>query len=167
MDTRVGGYFRLAVATTIPPVVILEVELAVDRREWRFENKKFYELNACLIYIDVVSTHNRIQSDHRLSDRVWSPIKGAGSNWLGIQYVKLHPSFLFRPNQNSIFFKVYFWYQSEPILSLMLISLLIQVVVVPWDYRIPKIRISTRQVDSLRDHRLVHNKTFFSTNGPP
>lgn len=104
MDTRVGGYFRLAVATTIPPVVILEVELAVDRREWRFENKKFYELNACLIYIDGVSTRNRIQSDHKLSDHVWSPIEGAGSKWLGIQYVKLHPSFLFRPNPNSIFF---------------------------------------------------------------
>lgn len=108
MDTRVGGYFRLAVATTIPPVVILEVELAVDRREWRFENKKFYELNACLIYIDGVSTRNRIQSDHKLSDRVWSPIEGAGSKWLGIQYVKLHPSFLFRPNPNSIFFKFTF-----------------------------------------------------------
>lgn len=52
-------------------------------------------------------------------------------------------------------------------LSLILIFVLTQVVVVPWDYRIPKIRISTRQVDSLRDHRLVHNKTFFSTNGPP
>ena len=25
----------------------------------------------------------------------------------------------------------------------------------PWDYRIPKIRIGTRQVDSLRDQRQV------------
>ncbi|KAL9987682.1 hypothetical protein ACROYT_G002028 [Oculina patagonica] len=30
-----------------------------------------------------------------------------------------------------------------------------KVIVVPWDYRIPKIRISTRQVDSLRDQRIV------------
>ncbi|KAK3732209.1 hypothetical protein QZH41_015302, partial [Actinostola sp. cb2023] len=29
------------------------------------------------------------------------------------------------------------------------------VLVVPWDYRIPKIRISTRQANTLRDHRIV------------
>jgi len=28
-----------------------------------------------------------------------------------------------------------------------------KVLVLPWDYRIPKIRISTRQVDALKDHR--------------
>ena len=100
VDTRVGGYVRLAVATTIPPVVILEVELAVDRREWRFENKKFYELNACLIYTDCVSTRNRIQSNHRLSDRVWSPIKGAGPKWLGIHIYKF--TFDTRVNQYSV-----------------------------------------------------------------
>lgn len=36
-----------------------------------------------------------------------------------------------------------------------------KVVVVPWDYRIPKIRISTRQVDSLRDHRIVVRIDFW------
>ena len=30
-----------------------------------------------------------------------------------------------------------------------------KVLVIPWDFRIPKIRISTRQVDKLRDHRIV------------
>ncbi|XP_021369057.1 DIS3-like exonuclease 1 isoform X3 [Mizuhopecten yessoensis] len=30
-----------------------------------------------------------------------------------------------------------------------------KVLVIPWDYRIPKIRISTRQVEALRDHRIV------------
>ncbi|XP_031571497.1 DIS3-like exonuclease 1 [Actinia tenebrosa] len=30
-----------------------------------------------------------------------------------------------------------------------------KVLVAPWDYRIPRIRISTRQIDSLRDHRIV------------
>ncbi|XP_045156829.2 DIS3-like exonuclease 1 [Mercenaria mercenaria] len=30
-----------------------------------------------------------------------------------------------------------------------------KLLVIPWDYRIPKIRISTRQVDALRDHRII------------
>lgn len=30
-----------------------------------------------------------------------------------------------------------------------------KVLVIPWDYRVPKIRISTRQVDALRDHRII------------
>ncbi|XP_069126738.1 DIS3-like exonuclease 1 [Argopecten irradians] len=30
-----------------------------------------------------------------------------------------------------------------------------KVLVIPWDYRIPKIRISTRQVETLKDHRIV------------
>ncbi|KAL4227599.1 DIS3 mitotic control [Mactra antiquata] len=30
-----------------------------------------------------------------------------------------------------------------------------KVLVIPWDYRIPKIRISTRQIDSLQDHRIL------------
>ncbi|KAJ7389201.1 DIS3 mitotic control [Desmophyllum pertusum] len=40
----------------------------------------------------------------------------------------------------------------------------IQVIVVPWDYRIPKIRISTRQVDSLRDHRIVVRIDFWEVD---
>ncbi|XP_067057370.1 DIS3-like exonuclease 1 [Acropora muricata] len=36
-----------------------------------------------------------------------------------------------------------------------------KVVVVPWDYRIPKIRISTRQVDSLREERIVVRIDFW------
>ncbi|XP_027053646.1 DIS3-like exonuclease 1 isoform X3 [Pocillopora damicornis] len=39
-----------------------------------------------------------------------------------------------------------------------------KVVVVPWDYRIPKIRISTRQVDSLRDHRIVVRIDLWEVN---
>lgn len=30
-----------------------------------------------------------------------------------------------------------------------------KVLVIPWDYRIPKIRISTRQVNTLKDQRIV------------
>ncbi|WAR00124.1 DI3L1-like protein [Mya arenaria] len=30
-----------------------------------------------------------------------------------------------------------------------------KLLVIPWDYRIPKIRISTRQVDALKDHRII------------
>lgn len=30
-----------------------------------------------------------------------------------------------------------------------------KVLVIPWDYRIPKIRISTRQVEQLKDHRII------------
>lgn len=30
-----------------------------------------------------------------------------------------------------------------------------KVLVIPWDYRIPKIRISTRQVEKLKDQRIV------------
>lgn len=39
-----------------------------------------------------------------------------------------------------------------------------KVIVVPWDYRIPKIRISTRQVDSLRDHRIVVRIDFWEVD---
>ncbi|CAH3019970.1 unnamed protein product [Porites evermanni] len=39
-----------------------------------------------------------------------------------------------------------------------------KVVVVPWDYRIPKIRISTRQVDSLRDQRIVVRVDFWEVD---
>ncbi|KAK2567887.1 DIS3-like exonuclease 1 [Acropora cervicornis] len=39
-----------------------------------------------------------------------------------------------------------------------------KVVVVPWDYRIPKIRISTRQVDSLREERIVVRIDFWEVD---
>ena len=52
------------------------------------------------------------------------------------------------------------WYQSEPILSLKGISVLTQVVVVPWDYLIPKIRICTRKLTACENRGLFITKRF-------
>lgn len=43
----------------------------------------------------------------------------------------------------------------KPMRKLCIMFVFMEVVVVPWDYRVPKIRISTRQVDNLRNQRQV------------